>query len=104
MINELQKQKVQIIGAEGSATSEETKAQIQNIQIQAGNKKSELLEQKNQLLQQLNQVQTLEMEQQVDQGQIDSFFYVKKGDNLVSRMQVEILLRDGVIEDIQGEL
>ena len=95
MVSELQKQKVQIIGAEGSATSEETRAQIQNIQVQANNRKSELLEQKNQLLQQLNQVQTLEMEQQVDQGQIDSFFYVKKGDNLVGRMQVEILLRMG---------
>jgi chromosome segregation ATPase len=104
MVNELQKQKVQIIGAEGSLTSEETHAQIQNIQLQASSRKSELLEQKNQLLQQLNQVQTLEMEQQVEQGQIDSFFYIKQGDNLISKMQVEVLLRDGVIEDIKGEL
>jgi hypothetical protein len=44
------------------------------------------------------------MEQQVEQGQIDSFFYIKQGDNLISKMQVEVLLRDGVIEDIKGEL
>ncbi|MEO0375978.1 hypothetical protein C1752_03960 [Acaryochloris thomasi RCC1774] len=103
MIGELQKQKVQIIGAE-TPSSDETQAQIQNIQIQANNAKSELLEKKNQVLQQLNQVQSLQMEEQVEQGQIDSFFYAKKGDNLIGRMQVEVLLRDGVIEDITGEL
>ncbi|MEM6520981.1 MAG: YlqD family protein, partial [Cyanobacteria bacterium P01_C01_bin.70] len=32
------------------------------------------------------------------------FFTVDKGDNLVKKMQVEILIRDGVIEDIRGEL
>ena len=105
VLGDLKKQDVQIVGAEGiSSTSNETQAQIQNIQTQANTRKSEMLEQKNQALQQLNQVQTLEMEQEVDQGQIDSFFYIKKGDNLVSRMQVEILLRDGVVEDIRGEL
>ncbi len=103
MVGELQKQKVQIIGAD-TPSSDETQAQIQNIQVQANNAKSELLEKKNQVLQQLSQVQTLEMEQQVEQGQIDSFFYAKKGDNLIARMQVEVLLRDGIIEDIQGEL
>lgn len=103
MIGELQKQKVQIIGAE-TPSSNETQAQIQNIQLQANNAKSELLEKKNQVLQQLSQVQGLQMEEQVEQGQIDSFFYAKKGDNLINRMQVEVLLRDGVIEDITGEL
>ncbi|MGR3274697.1 YlqD family protein [Acaryochloris sp. 'Moss Beach'] len=103
MIGELKKQTIQIIGAEGS-TSEETQAQIQDIQMQANNRKSELLDQKNQVLQQLNQVQSLEMEQEVEQGQIDSFFYIKKGDHLIRRMQVEVLLRDGVVEDIRGEL
>lgn len=103
MIGELKKQTVQIIGVEGS-TSDETQAQMQNIQIQANNRKSELLDQKNQVLQQLNQVQSLEMEQEVEQGQIDSFFYIKKGDHLIRRMSVEILLRDGVVEDIRGDL
>ena len=103
MVGELEKKKVQIVGAEG-LSADNAQAQIQNVQLQANNRKSEMLEQKNQVLQQLNQVQTLEMEQEVEQGQIDSFFYIQKGDNLVSRMQVEVLLRDGVVEDIRGEL
>ncbi|NJK40316.1 MAG: hypothetical protein HC934_01195 [Acaryochloridaceae cyanobacterium SU_2_1] len=103
MISELKKQSVQIIGVEAS-TQDPTQAQIQDLQLQANNRKSEFLDQKNQILQQLNQVQGLEFEQEVEQGQIDSFFYIKKGDHLIRRMQVEILLRDGVVEDIRGDL
>lgn len=105
MVGELQKRPtLEIPGGGASPSAAETQAQIQNIQMQANTHKSELLEKKNQVLQQLSQVQTLEMEQEVEQGQVDSFFYAKKGDNLISRMQVEVLLRDGVIEDIRGEL
>ena len=78
--------------------------QIDNIQIQVNQKKSELLEQKNQILQQLQQVQLLELDQEVNQGQIESFFRVETGDNLIKKMQVEVLLRDGVIEAIRGEV
>jgi hypothetical protein len=46
----------------------------------------------------------LEMEQEVNQGQIESFFTIEKGDNLVQKMQVEILIRDGMVEDIRGTL
>jgi predicted RNase H-like nuclease (RuvC/YqgF family) len=82
----------------------EVKQQIESIQIQVNQKKSELLEQKNQILQQLQQVQMLELDQEVNQGQIDSIFKVELGDNLIEKMQVEILLRDGVVEDIRGPL
>ena len=78
--------------------------QISNVQNQVNQKKSELLEQKNKILQQLQQVQTLELDQEVAQGQIESFFRVEKGDNLIQKLQVEVLLRDGVVEDIRGEL
>ena len=44
------------------------------------------------------------MDQEVTQGQVESFFRVSQGDNLIKKMQVEILLRDGVIEEIRGEL
>ena len=84
--------------------SENMNAQIQDLQSQANARKSELLEQKNQILQQLNQVQVLEMEQEVEQGQIDNFFYIQKGDHLIQRMQVEIVIRDGIVEDIRGDL
>jgi len=97
VIAELRKQKTEI-----NADAVETR--VQEVQTQANNQKSELLQQKNLVLQQLNQVQQLEFEQEVDQGQMDNFFYVKKGDNLVQKMQVEILLRDGVVEDIRGTL
>lgn len=78
--------------------------QIENIQMQVNQKKSELLEQKNQQLQQLQQVQMLELDQEVNQGQMESYFRVELGDNLVRKMNVEILLRDGVVEEIRGDV
>lgn len=78
--------------------------QIDNIQIQVNQKKSEFLEQKNQYLQQLQQVQLLELNQEVAQAQLESFFRVEKGDNLVAKMNVELVLRDGVVEEIRGEI
>jgi hypothetical protein len=51
-------------------------------------------------LQQQAQVRALEMDQVVEQGQLDSFCDIKVGDNLVSKMQVSVVVRDGVIESI----
>jgi hypothetical protein len=78
--------------------------QIENIQMQVNQQKSEILEQKNQALQQMQQVQLLELNQEVIQGQMESFFRLQKGDNLVQKMGVELVLRDGVVEEIRGEL
>lgn len=78
--------------------------QIENIQIQVNEKKSELLERKNQALQQLQQVQVLELDQEVIQAQMESFFHLAKGDNLVQKMNVEIVMRDGIVEEIRGEI
>jgi exonuclease VII large subunit len=78
--------------------------QIDNIQLQVNQKKSEFLEQKNNVLQQLQEVQTLELNQEVVQGQIESMFDVAVGDNLVAKMNVEILLRDGVVMEIRGTI
>ncbi len=78
--------------------------QIENIQVQVNQRKSELLEQKNQNLQQLQQVQVLDLEQEVSQGQIDGTFTVGLGENLIQKMQVEILLRDGIVEEIRGDI
>lgn len=97
MVSEIQKQSLKPPGPQ-------TVQQIENVQLQVNQRKSELLEQKNQSLQQLQQVQMLEMEQEVSQGQIESLFVAEKGDNLVRKMQVEVLLRDGVIEDIRGDI
>lgn len=97
MISEIQKQSLQPPGPQ-------VVQQIEGIQVQVNEKKSELLEQKNQILQQLQQVQMLELDQEVNQGQIESFFRVATGDNLVEKMQVEILLRDGVVEEIRGDV
>ena len=63
-----------------------------------------MLEQKNQALQQMQQVQLLELNQEVIQGQMESFFRIQKGDNLVQKMAVELVIRDGVVEEIRGEL
>ncbi len=96
-ITEIQKQSLQPPGPE-------TTQQIENIQIQVNNSKSQLLEQKNQLLQQINRVQLLELEQEVDVGQLDSFFQLETGDNIFERMQIEVLLRDGIVQEIRGKV
>ncbi|EKU98495.1 Protein of unknown function (DUF2869) [Leptolyngbya sp. PCC 7375] len=94
MVTELQKQEA----------NEAVQKQMAAVQNKINEDKNKLLQQKNQVLQQLQQVQTLELNKEVSQGQIDGFFKVSTGDNLVKKMQVEILLRDGVIEEIRGEL
>ena len=96
-IAEIQKQSV-------SPPGPETTQQIDNIQLQVNQKKSEFLERKNQFLQQMQQVQTVELEQEVVQGQLESFFRVEKGENLVKTLNVEVVIRDGVIEEIRGEI
>ncbi len=96
-IAEIQKQSIQPPGPQ-------VVQQIENIQMQVNQRKSELLDQKNQILQQLQQVQFLEMNQEVNQGQIDGLFTLKKGDNLINKLQVEILLRDGIVEEIRGNV
>ncbi|HEY9864336.1 MAG TPA: YlqD family protein [Candidatus Obscuribacterales bacterium] len=97
MVAEIKRQSLQPLGPDAMQ-------KIDSIQVEVNERKSQLLEQKNQNLQQLQQVQTLELEQEVVQGQIESIFTVVEGDNLVTKMQVEILLRDGVIEEIRGDI
>ena len=96
-IAEIQKQSLQPPGPQ-------TTQQIESVQNQVNQKKSQLLEQKNQALQQLQQVQLLELEQEVAQGQMESFFGLSEGDNLVRKLNVEILVRDGVVEEIRGDV
>ncbi|KZR89891.1 YlqD family protein [Synechococcus sp. MIT S9508] len=75
--------------------------QVAQVQQQVAAKRAELDEQKRNLLQQQAQVRELEMEQIVDQGQLESFCDIQVGDNLVSKMQVAVVVRDGVIESIE---
>jgi hypothetical protein len=96
-ITELQKQSIVPPGPQVAQ-------QIDNIQLQVNQKKSEILERKNQFLQQMQQVQFLELDQEVIQAQMESFFRVEVGDNLVDKLNIEILLRDGVVEEIRGEV
>ncbi len=77
--------------------------QVAKVQQQVAAKRSELEEQKRNLLQQQAQVRELEMEQVVEQGQIESFCDLKVGDNLVSKMQLSLLVRDGVVESINQD-
>lgn len=96
-ISEIQKQSISPPGPEVSQ-------QIDNIQIQVNQKKSEILERKNQFLQQMQQVQLLELDQEVVQAQMESFFRLEQGDNLVQKLNVEIVLRDGIVEEIRGDI
>jgi hypothetical protein len=76
--------------------------QVASVQQQVAAKRAELEEQKRQILEQQRQVRELEMEQIVEQGQLDSTCEVQVGDNLVEKLQAAVLVRDGVIEAIEG--
>ncbi|NBD16662.1 MAG: hypothetical protein GVY04_11125 [Cyanobacteria bacterium] len=78
--------------------------QLRSIQNQLNQQKSKVTEQKNQALQQLQQVQLLEDGQEVSQGQLDSFVRIQVGDNLVQKMNVEVVIKDGVIQEIRGDV
>jgi len=95
-ITEIQKQSI--------AVGEQLNQQIESIQGQVNKKKNELLEKKTQLLGQLEQVQLLELEKEVAQAQLESLFQVQKGDNLVKKMNVEVVMRDGIVEEIRGDI
>ncbi|MCT7985082.1 YlqD family protein [Laspinema sp. A4] len=97
MISEIQKQSIQPPGPQ-------VQQQIESVKMQANQRQREMLDQKNQILQNLQQVQTLEMGQEVASGQMDSFFYLERGDDLIKKMQIEVVLRDGVVEEIRGDL
>ncbi|MEO1003446.1 MAG: YlqD family protein [Cyanobacteria bacterium J06638_7] len=78
--------------------------QVASVQQQVAAKRSELDEQKRQIIEQQRQVRELEMEQVVEQGQLESVIAVGVGDNLVEKLQAAVLVRDGVIEAIEGAL
>jgi len=75
--------------------------QVAQIQQQVAAKRSEIEEQKRGLLQQQAQVRELELEQIVEQGQLESTCELAVGDNLVKKMQVSIVVRDGVVQAIE---
>ncbi len=98
VLTDMQKQSIQPPGPD-------TLQQMEGVKMQFNQAKSELLEQKNQVLQQLQQVQTLSIDQEVDQGNVLSTFKVQVGDNLISKVNtVELLIRDGIVEEIRGDV
>lgn len=76
--------------------------QVNSVHQQVAAKRAELEEQKRTLLEQQRQVQELEFEQIVEQGQLESFTEIKVGDNLVEKLQVAVVVRDGVVQEIEG--
>ena len=78
--------------------------QVSQVQQQVAAKRNEVEEQKRNLLHQQSQVRELKMDEIVDQGQVDSFCDVTVGDNLIEKMQVSIIVKDGVIQSIDNNL
>ena len=76
--------------------------QVSQVQQQVAAKRNEIEEQKRNLLQQQSQVRELKMDDIVDQGQVDIFCDVTVGDNLIEKMQVSIIVKDGVIQSIDN--
>lgn len=95
---------IEEITKQAGAVNPQVQKQTENIQGQVNQKKAEMLEKKNQFLQQLQQIQLLELDQEVVQAQMESFFRLEQGDNLVKKLNVEVVLRDGVVEEIRGEV
>jgi len=82
----------------------QSNAQMQNLQGQINQERSKILQKKNQFLQQMQQAQLAELNTEIQQTQLESFFRVEKGDNLVNKMNIEIVMRDGIVEDIRGDV
>jgi hypothetical protein len=78
--------------------------QVGSVQQQVAAKRAEIEQQRGQMLEQQRQVRELEMGQIVEQGQLESVVEVRVGDNLVEKLQAAVLVRDGVIEAIEGAL
>ena len=98
------KRTIEEITKQEGVANPQVQKQTENIQGQVNQKKAEMLEKKNQFLQQLQQIQLLELDQEVVQAQMESFFRLEQGDNLVKKLNVEVVLRDGVVEEIRGEV
>ncbi|NJL52058.1 MAG: hypothetical protein HC930_07245 [Hydrococcus sp. SU_1_0] len=98
------KRTIEEITKQAGAANPQVQKQVENIQGQVNQKKAEMLEKKNQFLQQLQQIQLLELDQEVIQAQMESFFRLEQGDNLVKKLNVEVVLRDGIVEEIRGEV
>lgn len=98
------KRTIEEITKQAGVANPQVQKQAENIQGQVNQKKAEMLEKKNQFLQQLQQIQLLELDQEVVQAQMESFFRLEQGDNLVKKLNVEVVLRDGVVEEIRGEV
>lgn len=98
------KRTIEEITKQAGTATPQLKKQTENIQGQVNQKKAEMLEKKNQFLQQLQQIQLLELNQEVVQAQMESFFRLEQGDNLVKKLNIEVVLRDGVVEEIRGEV
>ena len=98
------KRTIEEISKQSGGVNPQIKKQAENIQGQVNQKKGEMLEKKNQFLQQLQQIQLLELDREVVQAQMESFFRLEQGDNLVRKLNVEVVLRDGVVEEIRGEV
>jgi hypothetical protein len=96
-VTEIQKQSLTPLPPQASQ-------QIESIQQQVYQKKNEFFEQKNQFLQQIQQVQLLEFDQEVVQAQMESFCTVTVGDNLVNKLNIEVVIKDGFIEEIRGDV
>ena len=98
------KRTIEEIKKQAKPDNTQTAKQVESIKTQVNQKKGEMLNKKNQSLQQLQQIQLLELDQEVVQAQMESFFRLEKGDNLVKKLNVEVVIRDGVVEEIRGEL
>jgi len=98
------KRTIEEITKQAGAANPQVQKQTESIQGQVNQKKAEMLEKKNQFLQQLQQIQLLDLDQEVVQAQMESFFRLEQGDNLVKKLNVEVVLRDGVVEEIRGEV
>lgn len=98
------KRTIDEITKQAGANAPQLQKQTENIQGQVNQKKAEMLEKKNQFLQQLQQIQLLELDREVVQAQMESFFRLEQGDNLVKKLNIEVVLRDGIVEEIRGDV
>lgn len=94
-LQDLEKKGITPAGPQLTQQMEELKAQINE-------ERNRIMAAKNDMLQRLNLINTLEINSEFVQGQVDNFVDVHVGDNLYAKMAApEIILKDGIVTEIR---
>lgn len=85
-------------------TQQNATEQINSIKQQMSLERQQQQSAKDELTKRIEEAKNLPLESEFVQGTIDGFTSVKKGDNLYQKLgALEIIIKDGIVQDIIGD-